>query len=71
MGDLPGDILAARNARMRSVAVGWGLTSTTELSRWSPDLIIFQPDDVLSMLNDLPTAERSIPRNARRALEHE
>jgi HAD superfamily hydrolase (TIGR01509 family) len=58
VGDTPVDILTARNARMRSVAVGWGLGALGEMSRWSPDLVIPRVEDIGSILTRLPPAQQ-------------
>lgn len=59
VGDTATDLLAARNARMRSVAVGWGLGTIDELTRFCPDLIIPRPDQIALLLTHLPPAEQA------------
>lgn len=56
VGDTPDDLLAARNAKVRSVAVGWGLSPLEELARWRPDLMVARPEDLPMILTDLPPA---------------
>jgi DNA protecting protein DprA len=46
IGDSPDDLLAARNARVRAVAVGWGMTPGQELMRFSPDLFAADFDEL-------------------------
>jgi DNA processing protein len=40
VGDTPDDLEFAKNARVRSVAVGWGLTPPEDLLRFSPDIYL-------------------------------
>jgi HAD superfamily hydrolase (TIGR01549 family) len=57
IGDTADDLLAARRAEVRAVAVGWGFGDPEELRRWSPDTIVAHPeqlDGVLAELLDLP-----------------
>jgi HAD superfamily hydrolase (TIGR01509 family) len=53
VGDTHVDLLAARRAKMRSVAVLWGYEGEAELSRYSPDHVVASPAE----LEDLLTRE--------------
>jgi DNA protecting protein DprA len=50
VGDTPNDILAAREARVFSVAVGWGAASADDLRRWSPDMFASDPAELDELL---------------------
>lgn len=50
VGDTFSDLLAARNARMRSVAVAWGLGTEQELRRYSPDLLLSDFSELEALL---------------------
>jgi len=50
IGDNPDDIIAARAAGMRAVAVGWSLRPRAELLAEHPDAFIDAPADLLALL---------------------
>ncbi|OPZ82880.1 MAG: Pyrophosphatase PpaX [bacterium ADurb.Bin429] len=50
VGDNPDDILAARAAHMRAVAVSWGFRGREAMAAVQPDLIIYAPSDILAHL---------------------
>lgn len=53
IGDYRGDIIAAREAGMHSVAVMWGtIFPTDSLLAEDPDYIIHRPDELLSLFPD-------------------
>ena len=54
VGDMPSDLLAARNARMRCVAVGWGLGREADLMRYSPDLFVSEFGELEALLDLCP-----------------
>ncbi len=54
VGDMPTDLLAARNARMRCVAVGWGLGREADLMRYSPDLFVSEFGELDALLELCP-----------------
>lgn len=50
VGDSHTDLLAARSARMRSIAVLWGYETEDELRRYSPDFIASSEDELERLL---------------------
>ena len=53
VGDTHNDLMAARSARMRSIAVLWGLESQADLARYSPDYIVSTPQELQGTLASL------------------
>ncbi len=50
IGDTEMDILAAKDAGVKSVAVTWGFRSEEFLKRYEPDYIVRRPDELLNLL---------------------
>jgi phosphoglycolate phosphatase-like HAD superfamily hydrolase len=50
VGDTHQDVLAARNARMRCIAVLWGYETEASLSRYSPDHMVSSPAELADVL---------------------
>ncbi|GAY77295.1 pyrophosphatase PpaX [Sporolactobacillus inulinus] len=50
VGDSPGDILAGKNAQIKTAAVGWSLKGTTMLENLKPDYLLHQMDDLISIV---------------------
>lgn len=48
VGDMPIDILTARNANMQAIAITWGFRSNDELAELEPDYLIHAPYALLS-----------------------
>lgn len=51
VGDEDRDILAAKEAGIKSVAVTWGLNSKLHLKSYKPDFVISKPKELLSIIN--------------------
>jgi phosphoglycolate phosphatase len=51
--DTVGDILEARQCRVRSVAVTWGYHDTVTLALANPDTMVSSPKELLVAINDL------------------
>lgn len=49
IGDAVSDIRAAREAGIKSVAVGWGHQSKQKLRRENPDFLVDHPEDLLTL----------------------
>lgn len=49
VGDEIRDVLAARRAHIKSVAVGWGYNKSTDLSSHHPDVLIDRPEQLLEI----------------------
>lgn len=49
IGDMPEDILAGKNAEIKTGAVGWGLGKWENLVKLNPDYLFRQPRDLLSI----------------------
>lgn len=62
VGDMPSDLLAARNARMRCVAVGWGLGREADLMRYSPDLFVSDFGELDALLDLCPGSKAASRR---------
>lgn len=54
VGDESRDIIAAKKARVCSVAVTWGYENRSLLAKHKPDKIINNPKDLLKHANNLP-----------------
>lgn len=52
IGDTEMDILAAKNAGVKSIAVTWGFRSEDFLRAFEPDFIVQHPKDILNILSD-------------------
>ena len=50
IGDAVSDIRAARNAGIKSVAVGWGHQSLMKLRKEEPDFTVDKPADLISLI---------------------
>ncbi len=50
VGDTEMDIMAAKNAKVNSVAVTWGFRSEEFLERYEPDYIVHNPDELKRIL---------------------
>ncbi len=53
VGDFYTDVMAARNAGIKSVAVTWGYSLKETLEKENPDFIAEQPKDILKIVNRL------------------
>lgn len=54
VGDAPGDIVAGRAARMRTVAAAYGYIRPGEsIADWRPDAVASRPRDVLRVISEL------------------
>ncbi len=51
VGDSHADLLAARRAKMRSIAVLWGYEDAESLRRYSPDYVAATPDELEAILD--------------------
>jgi DNA protecting protein DprA len=56
VGDTADDLVAARKAEVRAVAVGWGFGDLEELRRWSPDATVARPEQLAVELERLLNA---------------
>jgi phosphoglycolate phosphatase len=61
IGDTTGDIVEARAAGVRTVAVTWGWHSRERLAAAHPDFLIDRPEDLLTMGSGLQPS--SVPRS--------
>ncbi|MEE9188090.1 MAG: HAD hydrolase-like protein, partial [Anaerolineales bacterium] len=52
IGDAVSDIRAAREAGIKSVAIGWGHQSKEKLITENPDFLVDQPEDLLTLFSD-------------------
>ncbi len=52
IGDAVSDIRAAREAGIKSVAIGWGHQSKGKLITENPDFLVDQPEDLLTVFSD-------------------
>jgi len=52
IGDAVSDIRAAREAGIISVAIGWGHQSKEKLITENPDILVDQPEDLLTLFSD-------------------
>ena len=52
VGDEDRDVLAAKKARVGSVAVSWGFNSENVLKKYKPDYLLNSPDELLKFLAD-------------------
>ena len=50
IGDTEVDILTARNAGVKSIAVTWGFRTEEELKKYKPDYIAREPEDIKRIL---------------------
>ncbi|MCA1899907.1 MAG: HAD family hydrolase [Chloroflexi bacterium] len=53
VGDSASDIRAAREAGVKSIAVGWGHQSAETLLRAKPDAIVYSPEELPGAINDI------------------
>jgi len=53
VGDNYHDILAARAARMKSVAVGWAIKGLDYLKIYNPDFIMYEADDIFEIIEKI------------------
>jgi phosphoglycolate phosphatase len=51
VGDEPQDIKAAKKASIKSVAVTWGYSNVHMLETQQPDVLVFSPDELISLFN--------------------
>jgi phosphoglycolate phosphatase-like HAD superfamily hydrolase len=56
VGDETRDIEAAKQVKIKSVAVSWGFNSRQALARQNPDFLIGQPHELLAIAQSLKTA---------------
>ncbi|MBD2121728.1 HAD-IA family hydrolase [Trichocoleus sp. FACHB-262] len=56
VGDETRDIEAAKQVKIKSVAVSWGFNSRQALARQNPDFLIGQPDELLAIAQSLRIA---------------
>ena len=54
IGDSMSDIRAGKRSGVRTVAVSWGFQDRELLSREDPDILIDDPEDLLSMVSGIP-----------------
>ena len=52
IGDAVSDIRAAREAGIKSIAIGWGHQSKEKLLTENPDFLVDQPEDLLTLFSD-------------------
>jgi phosphoglycolate phosphatase len=52
IGDAVSDIRAAREARINSIAIGWGHQSKEKLITENPDFLLDQPEDLLTLFSE-------------------
>jgi HAD superfamily hydrolase (TIGR01549 family) len=50
VGDEPRDIVASRKARIRSIAVTWGLGGHEAFEKTKPDILVSTPDELLNKI---------------------
>jgi HAD superfamily hydrolase (TIGR01549 family) len=50
VGDEPRDVTASRKARIRSIAVTWGLGGTEAFEKEKPDILVSTPDELLQKI---------------------
>ena len=53
VGDEDRDIIAAKKANLKSIAVTWGFNSKEKLSRENPDYLVDSPMQILETIQDL------------------
>ena len=53
VGDAISDIHAARQASIKSIAVGWGHQSPSRLMEANPDYLVKSPQELLELLKDM------------------
>ncbi|NJK36568.1 MAG: HAD-IA family hydrolase [Oscillatoriales cyanobacterium RM2_1_1] len=53
IGDETRDILAAQQAQIKVIAVGWGFNSPDVLARYHPDALANSPRDLVQIINQL------------------
>ena len=53
VGDFYTDIIAAKRAGMKSIAVTWGFSTKERLLQEKPDFIAEQPKDIWKIVNEL------------------
>lgn len=51
IGDETRDILSAKKAKLKTIAVSWGFESTASLSKTKPDKVAKKPEELLALLN--------------------
>lgn len=52
IGDAVSDIRAARKAGIKSIAIGWGHQSKEKLITENPDILVDQPEDLLTLFSE-------------------
>lgn len=52
VGDLPSDVIAAKRAGCKSIAVTWGFGMRDKLEKASPDFIVDSPDEILYAIEE-------------------
>jgi phosphoglycolate phosphatase-like HAD superfamily hydrolase len=52
IGDAVSDIRAARDAGIKSIAIGWGHQSKEKLLTENPDFLVDQPEDLLTLFSN-------------------
>ena len=53
VGDEDRDIVAAKKAKIKTIAVSWGFNSMEKLSKENPDYLVDSPMQILEVLQDL------------------
>ena len=51
IGDTTGDITEAKKAKVKNIAVTWGVHSKKQLEEVKPDYIVNEPEELLSILS--------------------
>src|SRR3989338_4483916 len=53
IGDSRVDVMAAKAAGMKSIAVTWGYESQSNLEKENPDFIVKSPEEILGIVNEI------------------
>lgn len=64
IGDETRDIEAAKKAKIKIIAVSWGFNSPEILSRHHPDALIYHPQELIEVLNQINARPPSLPTDS-------